>query len=144
MSRLKKSSRTDDDHIPGNQEGALKYPLNFPDSLIFSQETGADTKKIIGINIKEIIVVNQEIGERNHAEQNPKKIVKKGPIGSDHKAHFEAFNHQQILKIINNLKSDLKSTEYYWCWIDEFVPGHKFLETISQVKSGLEEMRNRN
>ncbi|CAG8451323.1 16462_t:CDS:2 [Cetraspora pellucida] len=56
---------------------------------------------------------------------------------------FEAFNYQQILKIINKLKRDLKSTEYYCCWIDEFVPEHKFLETISQVKGGLKEIRNR-
>ncbi|CAG8727569.1 9767_t:CDS:2, partial [Racocetra persica] len=219
MTRLKKSLRTDDGHIPGNQERALRYPLNFSDSLISSQETETDTEEIIEMNSKEIIDVNQEIGEKNHAEQILKKIVEKRLIGSNHKAYqrieiteeltelinqntelknqieklrkdfelmkstleillrsnnslpnletqklideiflkldeelndihsvnkftnieaynnkinFEAFNYQQILKMINNLKSDLKSTGYYWCWIDEFVPGHKFLETISQ------------
>ncbi|CAG8744624.1 7474_t:CDS:1, partial [Racocetra persica] len=39
--------------------------------------TEANTEEIIGINTKEIIEVNQEIEERNHAEQNPKKLSKK-------------------------------------------------------------------
>ncbi|CAG8667008.1 6352_t:CDS:2 [Racocetra persica] len=85
MSRLKKSSRTDDSHIPGNQEGALRYLLNFSDSLISSQETEADTEEIIRINPKEIIEVNQDIGERNHAKQNSREIVEKSSTGSDHK-----------------------------------------------------------
>ncbi|CAG8616560.1 5017_t:CDS:2 [Racocetra persica] len=101
--RLRKNSRKSDGYIPENQEKAYEHSL----------ETETDAEKIIEINPKEIIEVNQEID-------------------------FEAFN-QQILKMINNLKSDFKSTEYYWYWIDKFVSGHKFLETISQLKNGLEE-----
>ncbi|CAG8786782.1 33320_t:CDS:1, partial [Racocetra persica] len=37
----------------------------------------ANTEEIIKINIKEIIEVNQEIGERNQPEQNPKKLSKR-------------------------------------------------------------------
>ncbi|CAG8637192.1 22166_t:CDS:2, partial [Cetraspora pellucida] len=121
------------------------------------KKTETDTKEIIKINPKEIIDVNQEIGERNHAKQIHKEIVEKHPTGSYYKAcqsarlknkcktqklinetflkldkelnnihsvnkftnikaynnaiNFEAFNYQQILKMINNLKSNLKSKD---------------------------------